>query len=444
MILHQSKRLVSTFADVIIAGGGMVGSATAAAVAKLDCMQNRKVILLEASPKKHYEQSPLYSNRVAALAPSSVKLLSDLGAWETIQDHRVSPVFQMRVWDSCSNSNIDFTNEVDSSSPLSYIVENDLTVKALTDVLDDCNNLEVMYEAKVQAYQLPSKDDEKVSKRNVVIDLESGETLETYLLVGADGFGSLVRHTMGSEFVGWDYNQMGVVATIEVERSGRDFKTAWQRFLPAGPVALLPLSENLSSLVWTVGKDQARDLVQMDSNIFVQKLNEALCGENEANALINKVTEGLQLIINSVTPSHQDGAITPPVVKNVSNRTAFPLGLGHSTRYVGPRVALVGDAAHRVHPLAGQGVNLGFGDVTSLADSVEGMLVDGAGLGNYSYLCQYETHRQRHNLVTMAGIDGLQKLFCTTSTPIALARAIGLTATNAVVPMKKIIMRHAS
>jgi len=422
----------------------MVGSATAAAVAKLDCMQSRKVILLEASPRIQYEQPPLYSNRVAALAPSSVKLLSDIGAWDTMQENRVSPVLQMRVWDSCSKSYIIFSNEVDCSSPLSYIVENDLTVKALSDVLDDCKNLEVKYEAKVQAYKLPSKDDENVSKRNAAIYLKSGETLETSLLVGADGFGSLVRHTMGSDFVGWDYKQMAVVATIEVQRNGRDFKTAWQRFLPAGPVALLPLSENLSSLVWTVGKDQARDLVQMDPNIFVQKLNEALCDEKEANALINTVTEGLQLIINSATPSHQDGVITPPVVKNVSNRAAFPLGLGHATRYVGPRVALVGDAAHRVHPLAGQGVNLGFGDVTSLTDSVERMLVDGAGLGNYRYLCQYETHRQRHNLVTMAGIDGLQKLFCTTSTPVALARAIGLTATNAAVPIKKMIMQHAS
>ena len=131
-------------------------------------------------------------------------------------------------------------------------------------------------------------------------------------------------------------------------------------------------------------------------------------------------------------------------ISGVANRAAFPLGFGHSHRYIGPRTVLLGDAAHRVHPLAGQGVNLGFGDVASLASVVEDSLREGGRLGQQSYLAQYETERQRHNLATMAGIDGLQRLYCTAWTPLVMARTLGLMATEACDPVKKMFMKHAA
>jgi len=422
----------------------MVGSAAAAAIAKLACMQNRKIILLEAAPEKKIVLTPEYSNRVSALSPSSVGLLSKLGAWDIMQKSRVSPVMKMRVWDGCSKAGIVFGEDGDNQEPLSHLVENDVTVGALTDVLSGCDNLEVRYGAKVKKYHLPNKEEsESRPKDEVMVELEGGEMIETSLLVGADGFRSLVRSSIGCDYVGWEYNQMGVVATLVLEVQGGVNNTAWQRFLPTGPVALLPLSDNMSSLVWTVNKDMAREMVEMDQEVFIAKLNKALYGKEDENSIVNSVAEGFGLLLNSFLPSSQKPEESPPIVKGVANRAAFPLGFGHSRRYIGPRAVLVGDAAHRVHPLAGQGVNLGFGDVDSLAEVVEGMVVEGGGLGHHEYLCQYETDRQRHNLSTMVGVDCLQKLYCTNNTPMVLARSLGVMATNAAQPVKKLIMQHA-
>merc|ERR1719369_33649 len=406
-------------------------------------MQDRKIILLEATPEKKIVLGKNYSNRVSALAPSSVELLTKLGAWDLIKDVRMGRVVEMKVWDSCSTAAIQFGDK-DNQKLLNYIVENDLTVKALTEVLNVCDNVEVKYNAKVKHYHLPSKDEkESRPKEEVLIELEGGEMISTQLLVGADGFRSLVRSSIGCDYVGWEYDQMGVVATLDLEVPGGVNRTAWQRFLPTGPVALLPLNENKSSLVWTVSRDMAKDMVNMDEEMFVLNLNKALLSEENESSMVNSISEGFGLLLNTFLPKQGPNDMLPPTVKGVINRAAFPLGFGHSTRYVGPKTALVGDAAHRIHPLAGQGVNLGFGDVNSLADMVEGMLVEGGGLGHHEYLCQYETERQRHNLLTMAGVDTLQKLYCTDNIPFVLARSLGILATNAAGPVKNLIRQHA-
>lgn len=421
----------------------MVGSAAATALAKLACMQNKKVILLEAAPEKKIVLGTEYSNRVSALSPSSVGLLANLGAWSIMSDARVSPVRKMRVWDGCSNAGIVFGDD-DNQEPLSYLVENDITVKALTGVMNNCDNLEVKYGARVKNYHLPVKEDnENRAKEQVVVELEDGETIKTSLLVGADGFKSLVRRCLGCDYVGWEYEQVGVVATIHTEPvQGGDNVTAWQRFLPTGPVALLPLDKHHSSLVWTVSKDMAKEMVQMEEKVFIDKLNRALLGRENENSVVNSISEGFESLLNIVLPS-QRSYESPPLVKGVMNRAAFPLGFGHSSRYIGSRTVLVGDAAHRIHPLAGQGVNLGFGDVAYLAEVVEGMVVEGGGLGHHEYLCQYETERQRHNLATMVGVDALQKLYCTDNIPLVLARSLGILATNAAGPVKNLIRQHA-
>jgi len=253
---------------------------------------------------------------------------------------------------------------------------------------------------------------------------------------------SLVRRCLGCDYVGWEYDQVGVVATLHIQSHTGDNITAWQRFLPSGPVALLPLDAHTSSLVWTVSKDMAKQMVQMEDKVFIENLNRALLGRENENSMVNSISEGFELLLNSVLPS-QRSYESPPIVKGVMNRAAFPLGFGHSSRYIGSRTALVGDAAHRVHPLAGQGVNLGFGDVACLAEVVEGMVMEGGGLGHHEYLCQYETERQRHNLATMVGVDALQKLYCTDNIPLVLARSLGITATNAAGPVKNLIRQHA-
>jgi len=428
----------------------MVGSSAAVALSKLGCLRDKSILLLEGGPDKAIKLTPEFSNRVSALAPSSVSMLSDLGVWQHINSQdRVGQVKTMRVWDGCSDAGIVFSSEdniYDMDAPLNYIVENDNTVAAINNVMDDCDNLTVKYGAKVRKYSIPSRgENEVVPKDNVLVELEDGNIIETSLLIGADGFRSLVRQSISSEYVSWEYQQMGLVATLDVETQTGDNETAWQRFLPTGPVALLPLSNKKSSLVWTLDTKLARSMVTMEEDMFLDQLNSALTSVKDHNNAVNEVLDKFSLLVKAVLPygsGAENNKEEPPIVKGVVNRAIFPLGFGHSSRYIGPRTVLIGDAAHRVHPLAGQGVNLGFGDIGSLVSVLEDGVREGAHLGHHDYLRQYETDRQRHNLTTMMGIDCLQKLYSTDFTPVVLARTLGLSATNAVTPVKNMIMQH--
>lgn len=351
----------------------------------------------------------------------------------------------MQIWESCSDASIDF-DEGDGGhvdDPLAYLVENDLTIKSLTEVMESCPNIEVRYGAKVKSYNIPKLDDLKQASTDAVtIELEGGDTIDTSLLVGADGFQSLVRRTLEKEgeYVSWQYNQMGIVATLTLDSSPDcGNTTAWQRFLPNGPIALLPLDHSHSSLVWTVDKEDAPTLVKMEENIFVEKLNSALHARSEEQGLALAITNSI-----GATFGGQRGRLSPPLVTNALGRAAFPLGFGHSPRYIGSRTVLVGDSAHRVHPLAGQGANLGFGDVRELMEQVQDMVLDGAGLGHRDYLKHYETARQRHNVPTMLGMDALQKLYCTSLPPVVMIRSLGLSLTSACSPLRKMIQAHAA
>lgn len=418
----------------------MVGAACAASMAKLDVTKKKKILLLESAPKRIIEVKPEYSNRVVALNPSSVSLLEKVGAWGTIARHRYNPVYRMKVWEACSDASISF--EDPGGQPLSYLVENDLVQKALNAVLEDCSNLTVIYGRKVEKYCLPEDVNENLPETNVKIVLDNGDTVETKLLIGADGNRSLVRETLGCDSMNWEYKSMGVVGTLELAE-GTENHTAFQRFLPTGPVAILPLSRKHSSLVWSLPTNQAKEKMSLSEEDFIADLERSIWDGSNKNELVNTAALGLDVLLKSFVGEKQHSEL-PHRIKGVKGRAGFPLGFIHSTRYVGPRTVLIGDAAHRVHPLAGQGVNLGFGDVETLTDVIRECLRDGAGLGNRSYLLQYESSRQRHNLPTMFSIDSLQKLYSSTFTPVVLARTLGLQITDSLTPLKKLLISHAA
>jgi len=236
---------------------------------------------------------------------------------------------------------------------------------------------------------------------------------------------------------------MGLVATLDLKNITETNNVAYQRFLPSGPIALLPLSKDKSSLVWTLNAKDTKSMIEMEEEKFLNLINEALHGNNHHLNLVNSVAGNLKSILDKVVNKCED-LKRPPRIKGVHNRAAFPLGFGHSSRYIGTRTILIGDSAHRVHPLAGQGANLGFGDIRSMSQVVDHCLREGGKLGQHSFLCQYETDRQRHNLPTMMGIDMLQKLYCTDIAPVVMARSLGLMTTHAINPIKKMIMSHAS
>ncbi len=240
--------------------------------------------------------------------------------------------------------------------------------------------------------------------------LDSGRTLSARLIVAADGADSRVRAMAGIATQGWRYDQQGVVATVTPQRSHRD--TAWQRFLPEGPLAFLPLGEGRCSIVWSTSPAQAARLLALDEGAFCKELSSA--------------SEGVMGDIVASGP-----------------RAAFPLRLQHARDYVRPRLALIGDAAHCVHPLAGQGVNLGLLDAAALAEVLRDAQLAGRDIGALKTLRRYERWRKGDNLLMMGVMDGFKRLFGTAWSPLRLARNAGLSFTDRLQPVKDFIMRRA-
>lgn len=236
---------------------------------------------------------------------------------------------------------------------------------------------------------------------------------------------------------------MGVVATLELNAEEAAGNTvAWQRFLPSGPVALLPLTDSLSSLVWSTSVEHAKELLKMEPEAFVDALNEAYLKSYTSNPFVanfmNTVEGVFQLNKNKIQQ------LPPKVVKlQEGSRGAFPLGFGHASSYVCGGAALIGDAAHRVHPLAGQGVNLGFGDVLVMTEVLAESIYNGSNLGNIQYLLKYEQERLKSNVPIMVVIHALQRLYCNEFPPLVLARSLGLKITNMTPPLKKFFMEKA-
>uniref|UniRef100_A0A8C5PMX2 Ubiquinone biosynthesis monooxygenase COQ6, mitochondrial n=1 Tax=Leptobrachium leishanense TaxID=445787 RepID=A0A8C5PMX2_9ANUR len=378
--------------DVVISGGGMVGTAMACALG--------------------------------------------FGAWEHVSAMRMKPFKRMQVWDACSDALITF--DKDGMEDMGHVVENDVVIAALTQQLRAMSDrVEVLYRSRAQGYTWPTPYHNGEARPWVRIDLAGGQTLHTRLLIGADGQNSMVRSAAGMHSIQWSYNHVAVVATLHLSEA-TDNNVAWQRFLPTGPIALLPLSDTCSSLVWSTSPEQASRLLDMDEETFVDAVNSAFWSNESQSDFVASAGSILHTAISYLMPSGTSSRQLPPSVSQVDSdsRAAFPLGMAHATEYVRHRVALIGDAAHRVHPLAGQGVNLGFGDVGSLARHLSKAAFNGQDLGSSKHLLQYETERQRHNLPMMATVDLLKRLYNTKQLPVVLLRTLGLQATNAILPVK--------
>ncbi|XP_077319801.1 ubiquinone biosynthesis monooxygenase COQ6, mitochondrial [Lithobates pipiens] len=449
--LHRSARhrsLNSSAAalyDVVISGGGMVGTAMACALGSHPHLHNKKILLLEAGHRKAYDHLPeQFSNRVSSITPGSATLLASFGAWDHICAMRMKPYKRMQVWDACSDALITFDKE--GLEDMGYIVENDVITAALTKQLDAmADRIEVLYRSRAVNYTWPAPYPDKEGSSWVQIQLADGKKLHTKLLIGADGQNSMVRSTAGMKTIQWSYNHVAVVATLQLSEL-TDNNVAWQRFLPTGPIALLPVSDTCSSLVWSTSPEHAAELLNMDDENFVDAVNSAFWSSEYHSEFISSANSVLRSVVSLLMPSGTPARQLPPSVSAVGekSRAAFPLGLGHAPEYVRQRVALIGDAAHRVHPLAGQGVNMGFADVASLLNHLSSAAFDGRDLGSTRHLLAYETERQRQNLPLMAAIDMLKRLYNTKLPPIVLLRTFGLQATNAVTPIKEQIIAFAS
>lgn len=476
--------------DLVCVGGGPAGLSLLSALRTEPSAKRLKVALIDSqdltSPKAPPSEN-VYSNRCSSLTPVSVGFLKQVEAWEHISNDRVQNYHGMEVWDGVSGAKISFDpldaqqglgvldavaemipgshlressrkyelNGEDSGA-VATMCENQNLTSALLKRLDEATDVEIMDKTKVESIALgPEPRDEKSLDLSQwpVITLPNSRRLAARLLIGADGANSPVRNFADISADGWDYGQHGVVATLQLDQSfsDLDLRTAYQRFLPTGPIALLPLPGNNASLVWSISTPLASKLKSLTPASFAQMVNAAFRLQvADLNYILEHiptldVTDELSWRLPNTPPSStgQPTTLLPVISVQEGSIASFPLRMRHASTYTGHRVALIGDAAHTIHPLAGQGLNLGLADAKSLASRITYGLEHGMDIGSSWCLDGYNGDRWAANNAVMGVCDKLQKLYSVSSGPIVGARSLGLGLVDKLGPLKGIIMGAA-
>lgn len=384
--------------DVAVVGGGMVGAAAALALTKAGFA----TAMLEARAPQPWNADDEVDLRVVGLAPSAIALLDELGAWTTIRESRSGPYAHMHVWDGESGAAIDFDAASEGRDLLGHIVENSLVQWTLWQALPAAG-VRRLCPAEVRGFS--ARGD------RVALELADGENLSARLLVAADGAASPLRDMAGIATRGRDYAQRAVVAHVATEREHA--RTAWQRFLPSGPLALLPLADGRSSVVWSLPEDEAQRVLALDDAAFMQALG--------------------------IASDFRLGRIM-----STTRRAAFPLRLQLAESYQAERFVLLGDAAHAVHPLAGQGVNLGLRDVAELRDVLVAARDAGRDFAAPHVLRRYARRRRSADTLDARGFDALARIYAWQAPPLVAARGIGVRLLDQLAPLKRRIARHAA
>jgi 2-octaprenylphenol hydroxylase len=379
---------------IVIVGGGMVGACAAALAAVDPRLAELRIAVLEAHPPASPPQGDV-DLRVSAVSRASQRILTAVGAWPLVPTPSLSPYEEMIVWDAASKPGgagaIHFSASATSEPNLGHIVENRRLQWALYDCPPFRQRITVL---RAELAGLTFERD------RAVVSLGDGRVLSAALVVGSDGAASLSRKLAGIETAGWNYDQRALVTHVRTERPHA--RTAWQRFLADGPIAYLPLADGRSSIVWTSRPAHAEHL--------------AACPPEEAAREIEQALDGVLGKVEVAAP-----------------RMHFPLRLTHARQYCKERFALVGDAAHSIHPLAGQGVNLGFLDCAALVQVLAQELADGGtveALAELRALRRYERWRKSENLIALGMVDGLNRLFSTADETLGWIRRTGLGAVN--------------
>ncbi|MGB8633658.1 MAG: UbiH/UbiF/VisC/COQ6 family ubiquinone biosynthesis hydroxylase [Rhodanobacteraceae bacterium] len=384
--------------DVVVVGGGVVGAASALALARAGL----EVTLVEARSPQTWDADAEVDLRVFALAPSSARLLDNLGVWASVREARISPYSGMQVHDASNGASLEFDAAANGRECLGWIVENGLLVDRLWQALRD-HGVRCHCPARVES--VSQRDD------HVQLLLADGTGLRAGLLVAADGARSPMRELAGIACRRRDYHQRGVVAHVRATR--RHDGSAWQRFLPHGPLAMLPLADGRCSIVWTLPECEAQRVLKLDDAAFMDELGVA------SDFHLGPITE--------TTP-----------------RAAFPLQLQLAQRYHAPRMVLVGDAAHVVHPLAGQGVNLGLRDVSELRDLLLAAREAGQDIAADHVLARYARRRRSADTLDAIGMDAIQRSFAWQSPALVAARGLGTRLANGLGPLKRALSAHAA
>lgn len=390
--------------DVVIAGGGAAGLTMSALLARMQGRRPIRVTVIDSGEPPAFSLQDDVALRVSALSAGSIDLLTGLGIRERLAV-RACPYRDMRVWDArhdaAAPEALRFSAADMALPQLGFIVEDALLRHALYDSLRQT--------AVGLHYGVSIAGIEPAGGR-LRLSLAGRENIEADLLVGADGANSAVRRALDIGSDHWRYPQSAVVTHVRPGKPHRE--TAWQRFLPGGPLALLPLADGRVSVVWSTSSAEAAELLAADDAEFSQRL--------------------------SAASDYVLGTLESP-----ASRASFPLRAQHARHYVKRGVALLGDAAHTVHPLAGQGANLGLADAAALARTIGEALAGGEHPGDLPVLRRYERDRRGANAAMLYFIDGLNRLFSADSDLLGAVRGTGMRLFNMSGPLKRRAMRVA-
>jgi len=390
--------------DVVVLGGAMAGAAAAALLAADPKTGALRIALVEPCPATAPTVAEPFELRVSALSRTSQRLLERTGAWSAVQARGAAAYERMVVWDQRSDPGGPAALRFDAAElgepDLGHIVEN----RAVQAALLECAQQAGVVLLQTDFARLEAGD------AAVTIALADGRSYRAALAVGADGSDSMVRTQAGIGVRGWGYDQRAVVTHLRPAKPHAE--TAWQRFLDTGPLALLPLADGRVSLVWTTTPALAQELTG--------------CTDEEFSTRVTEASAGILGRLDCTAP-----------------RASFPLRLLHADQYAAHRIALVGDAAHTVHPLAGQGINLAFLDVAALVDVTGDAVQAGDDPGERRALRRYERWRKAEALPAIALLDGIQKLFQGDGELRSRLRRSGLELVQAARPLKRIFMQRA-
>lgn len=384
-------------ADVLICGGGFVGMALASTLADAGLSS---VIVEAGNPEAALSRH--FDGRASAIALSSRRLLQAVSVWELISD-TAAPMLHIRVSEGGSRLFLQYDHRDVGDEPFGYMLENRVLRRGLMQRCRQHADIRFISGTRITVVER--------TLEGVMAELSTGSRVRARLLVAADGRESRLRDDAGIRVSGWSYAQNAIVTTVEHPVS-HGF-TAHEHFLPAGPFAILPLlPETRSSIVWTESSDLAPLILKKDEEGFTQELRRRF-----------------GTFLGDVRP--------------IGPRFTYPLSLQFAVRATDRRFALVGDALHAMHPIAGQGLNMGFRDVAALTEVLSDARAAGEDLGSPAVLARYERWRRFDNTLMLAMTDGLNRLFSNNIPPLRLARDLGLAAVNRLAPLKRVFMLHA-
>ena len=382
--------------EVVVVGGGMVGAAAALGLAQ----SGFRVAVIEHQAPEAFVADSQPDVRISAISSASVGVLKSLGVWDSVLAMRAHPYRRLETWE-WESAHVGFDAAELGLPELGFMVENNVLQRALWGALEVHPQVSLLCPASLKTIHR--------RQQGWTLEFSDGNTLDAAMVIGADGANSQVRQWAGIGIHAWQYRQSCMLITVKCESAPGD--STWQHFTPTGPHAFLPLFDNWASLVWY---DTPARIRQLQSMSMPQ----------------------LQKAITAAFPSRL-GPVTPLA------SGAFPLTRRHALQYVQPGLALIGDAAHTIHPLAGQGVNLGYRDVEALLEVMINARSHGEDWASPAILKRYQTRRQADNFLMQSGMDLFYAGFSNTLSPLRVVRNIGLMAAERAGGLKRKALKYA-